>query len=243
MNIVAIIQARMGSSRLPGKVLMDINGKTMLERVYERVQLSRHVNKIVVAAPDHLRDEPIWQLCKKKGWASTFRDENDVLGRYWAAATHYRADKVVRITADCPLVDPEIIDRVIATSTANATLDYVCNFYPVRTYPRGLDIEVISMKTLEHVYRNATSERHREHVSLMIYENAKQFQISSVSEGRKQNYSHLRWTVDTYQDLQLANEIYSHFENRPFGWRDIVEAYETNPHWIEINREVIQKTA
>ena len=107
MNIVAIIQASMGSSRLPGKVLMDVDGKTMLERVYDRVQLSRHVNKIVVAAPDHLHDEPIWQLCNKKGWATTFRDENDVLGQYWAAATHYRADKVVRITADNPLVDPE----------------------------------------------------------------------------------------------------------------------------------------
>lgn len=241
MNIVAIIQASMGSSRLPGKVLMDVDGKTMLERVYDRVQLSRHVNKIVVAAPDHLHDEPIWQLCNKKGWATTFRDENDVLGQYWAAATHYRADKVVRITADNPLVDPEIIDRVIATSAANTTLDYVCNFYPLRTYPQGLDVEVISMNTLEHVHSKATSERHREDVSLMIYENAKQFQISSVSQ--KQNYSHLRWTVDTYQDLQLVNEIYSHFEYRSFSWLDVVDAYKSNPHWIEINREAIQKSA
>ena len=241
MKTVAIIQARMSSTRLPGKVLLDVDGKTMLERVYERVELSRHVNQIVVAMPDRLTDQPIWKLCRKKGWACSFGNENDVLSRFYNAATHYQADKIVRITADCPLVEPSLIDRVIATSNANANLDYVSNLYPVRTYPRGLDVELITMKTLQKVYETATSDRHREHVTLMVYEKSNQFQISGVSH--KTNYSNLRWTVDTYEDLQLANEIYNHFDRRKFSWLDIVDAYRTNPNWLEINKQVQQKSA
>lgn len=241
MKIVAIIQARMGSSRLPGKVLLDVDGKTMLERVYDRVELSRHVNQIVVAAPDQLTDQPIWNLCKKKGWACSHGSEQDVLSRYWETAKHYQADKIVRITADCPLIDPAIIDRVIATILGNASLDYVSNLHPTRTYPRGLDVEVFTMDTLQTVHQSATTQRHREHVTLMIYEKANQFQISGVSHPT--NLSHFRWTVDTYDDLQLINEIYSHFNRRQFTWLDIVDAYQTNSHWSDINKDIQQKSA
>ena len=134
MNIVAVIQARMGSSRLPGKVLMDVGGKPMLERVYDRVEQSHFVNKIVIASPNQLTDQPIWQLCRDKGWATSFGDEHDVLSRYWTAAQHYRADLIVRITSDCPLIDPALIDTAIEKCIANPKLDYVCNFYPERTF-------------------------------------------------------------------------------------------------------------
>lgn len=241
MNIVAIIQARMGSTRLPGKVLLDVDGKTMLERVYDRVELSRHVNKIVIAAPDQLTDEPIWKLCKKKGWACSYGSEKDVLSRFWETATHYQADKIVRITADCPLIDPTIVDRVISKSMGSANLDYVSNLHPARTYPRGLDVEVLTMNALKTVHETATSQRHREHVTLMIYEKSNQFQISGVVH--QTNLSHLRWTVDTYDDLQLANEIHSHFNRRQFTWLDIVDAYQNNPHWSDINKDVRQKSA
>ncbi len=241
MKTVAIIQARMGSNRLPGKVLMDIAGKTMLEHVVNRVSESRLVDQTVIATSNQLANQPIWNLCQRRRWAITMGDEHDVLSRFWNAAQFYQAQQIVRITSDCPLIDPGIIDLAISTLSHNKQLDYVCNFHPNRSFPRGLDVEAFTMDALSRVVRSADSDRLREHVTLAIYENANRFQIGCIRNPT--DMSHLRWTVDTSQDLTLIKQIHNHFGEQKFNWRDVIQAYTTHPHWRQINRNVLQKSA
>ena len=153
MNIVAIVQARMGSTRLPNKVLVDIAGKTMLERTVERIQRSTRVTKVIVATTDTESDNVIAQECERLGVRCFRGSEEDVLDRYYQAAKEVNADIVIRITADCPLIDPEIIDHII-TRFIDEQPNYASNVL-TRTYPRGLDTEVFSMSTLKRVWEEA----------------------------------------------------------------------------------------
>ncbi len=244
MKTVAIIQARLGSTRLPNKVLRDVEGRTMIERVVARVEQSEQTDEIVIATTESSSDQPLVDFCNSRRWNVFRGSENDVLSRYVGAATAFSADQIVRITSDCPLIDPGLIDDVIQVSKIGIQVDYCCNFYPLRRYPRGLDCEVLTFETLNRIDRLATQPDYREHVTLYAYRNARQFLMGSVT-GENDD-SNLRWTVDTDGDLELIRAIYRHFAaagQEEFNWTDIVTAYQLNPQWHEINQHILQKVA
>lgn len=239
MKNVAIIQARMGSSRLPGKVLRDVNGMTMLDRVVRRVRRSQFIDQVVVATSNLPVDRAILNHCRDFGYSSFAGDHLDVLSRYVEAARTFEADRIIRVTADCPLIDGCVIDQVVIKLENDSFLDYACNFFPNRFYPRGLDAEAFTIETLMLVDKLSRAASEREHVTSQIYQNPSLYRIGSVQP--RHDLSHLRWTVDTAQDLQLVNLIYRHFGHQRFGWRQIVDAYQTNPHWLSINQQIVQK--
>ena len=244
MKTIAIIQARMGSERLPGKVLMNIAGRSMLDCVVSRIRKCQLVDQVVVATSDASCDNQLELFCNHNGIDVVRGSEHDVLSRYVKAATAYSADTVVRITADCPLIDPIVVDKVISELHKSDNAQYSSNFYPQRLFPRGLDAEALTMPTLMQVGVTATDSRHREHVTLMIYENVSKFKTVSVSN--RLDHSHLRWTVDTDADLKLVRTIYQHFTDRgveSFGYPEVMQALTENWHWCQINREVRQKAA
>ena len=239
MKNVAIIQARMGSSRLPGKVLRDINGMTMLDRVVRRVKRCQYVDQVIVATSDLPIDRAIVDHCRDFGYTAFAGDHLDVLSRYVDAAKQFNADRIIRITADCPLIDSGVIDQVVIKMENDPFLDYACNFFPNRFFPRGLDAEAFTIQTLMLADKLTRHKSQREHVTLQIYKNPSLYRIGNVQP--RTDHSHFRWTVDTAEDLQLVNLIYRHFGHHRFRWRQIVDAYQTNPHWFAINQQIIQK--
>ncbi len=244
MRTAAVIQARMGSERLPGKVLMDIDGKPMIDRVIERTRRCESIDGVIIATSTDAGDDELADHCRSLGVKVVRGSEQDVLSRYVLAAEKFRCETVVRITSDCPLIDPVIVDQVVYEVTENPGVQYACNFFPQRLFPRGLDAEAIRTQTLQQIDKEATEARHREHVTLKIYENASRFNIASVSN--RLDHSHLRWTVDTESDLTLVRKIFGYFAEsgtETFGYPEIMGALTRNWHWCEINREVLQKAA
>lgn len=241
MRVLAIIQARMGSSRLPGKVLMDLGGEPMLVRVVNRTRRTGTLNEVVVATTTKLGDAAIVELCATRGWQSFRGSEDDSLDRYYQAASQYGADVVVRITADCPLIEPGIVDTVVEQFLdLQPHLDYACNFLPRRTYPRGLDTEVMRFDALERAWREDQNPTWREHVTPYITRNPGLFQIHGVVNDV--DYSFMRWTVDTVEDLELVRAVYQRLGNRDdFNWREAIGLMECSPELMEINRHVQQK--
>ncbi|QYK69659.1 MULTISPECIES: cytidylyltransferase domain-containing protein [Paenibacillus] len=238
MNIVAIIQARMGSTRLPGKVSLDLLGVTVLERVVERIKKVKQINKIVVATTDLTADETIVNLAHKAEVEVYRGSESDVLKRYYEAAVTYNADVIIRITSDCPVIDPVIIDELIKNYIMGS-YDYVSNTIE-RSYPRGLDAEVFSFASLEKAHLEAKSTEQREHVTPYIYQNPDRFSMLSVTCAK--DYSNYRWTLDTTEDWELIQQIYTYFKDwDSFNWQDIVELMETRPEIALINSHVEQK--
>jgi len=238
MKITAIVQARMGSTRLPRKVLMDLGGETVLARVLRRLDRASRVHQMVVATTDTASDHEISTECARLQ-VSCFRgSEHDVLDRYLRAAEQFRSDLIVRVTADCPLIDPEVVDEVIAACITNH-VDLSCNDVP-HSFPRGLDVEAFTIEALRRMHDIANEAHQREHVTPLIYERPDLFRTYSVKGDR--DLSHLRWTIDTPEDLQLARVIYAHFENRDdFGWREALEFVDSYPELREINTHITQK--
>lgn len=239
VRIIGIIQARMGSTRLPGKVLLDLAGESMLVRVMNRIHRAQKLDELVVATTTHSADRVIAKLCAKHGWACFRGREEDVLDRYFQAAKEHHADVVVRITSDCPLIEPEIIDLTVRQFLQEDSLDYVSNTLPPRTFPRGLDVEVMSFEALERAWREDDNPAWREHVTPYIYRHPEKFTIQTVMND--QDYSHMRWTVDTPEDLAFVRRIYDHFGHDRFYWREVIALLEEHPEWLEINRHVVQK--
>ena len=246
-KVVAIIQARLGSTRLPQKILLDIAGQSMLERVVSRVQKASLIDEVVIATTDSDADQRLVQYCKDRNWNYYCGSEDDVLSRYVETAQVFSASRIVRVTSDCPLIDPDIIDELLRLSSlgsVDSDLDYCCNFYPVRRYPRGLDCESISTLALNRIDQLARNREYREHVTLYAYRNPAEFSIGSLSCST--DCSEFRWTVDTPQDLELVRTIYRHFEStgdHDFGWRQAFAACQANPEWQKINQLVVQKAA
>jgi spore coat polysaccharide biosynthesis protein SpsF len=257
---VAIIQARMGSTRLPGKVLLDLEGKPMLVRVVERVKRARLLNETIVATSTADQDSAIEQLCSERGYLVYRGSLKDVLGRYYKAARQVKADVIVRITGDCPGVDPNLIDAAIqARSESNA--DLTLNRLPPpwkRTYPIGLDVEVCTFTALKRAYKEADQDFQREHVMLYFYEgiptHAFKMEGNSLAVSprgfRVQLINHhpdlgsMRWTVDTPQDLELMRRVYKIFKGRDdFSWLEVLTIFQQNPALAEINAMVEHKTA
>lgn len=205
MTVLAIIQARMSSTRLPGKVLKPIVGRPMLDLQLERLKRATAIDKLIVATSDQPDDDPIARLCEQQD-IGVFRGSlSDVLGRYHGALGAFGpADHVVRLTADCPLADPDVIDGCIALHLASGA-DYTSNGVE-RTFPRGLDVEVMTAAALERAYREATAQDEREHVTMHIYRNRQTFKLSHYVQDRK--LGSLRWTVDTPEDLEMVRAVY-----------------------------------
>ncbi len=240
-RVVAIVQARMGSSRLPGKVLSDVGGRPMLQRVVERLEGAQRLDAVVVATTREEADRPLVEFCYNQGWPVFAGSEHDVLDRYLQTAYRYGADVVVRVTADCPLIDPSVVDAVVDRLLGDATLDYVCNFFPERTFPRGLDVEALRRSTLAQVASVATDPRYREHVTLYVYEHSANFQLGSVAAS--ENAGGWRWTVDFPEDLEFVRSVYRHFGTKPFTWTACLRECLRHPDWGAVNQHLQQKAA
>jgi spore coat polysaccharide biosynthesis protein SpsF len=240
-NVAAIVQARLGSSRLPGKVLADLAGDTMLARVVQRLRAATRVDEVVVATTTNASDDPVCDEADRLGVRWYRGSEQDVLSRYVGAASECRADVIVRITSDCPLIDPGVVDRVVAALTRSR--DYASNTH-VRTYPRGLDVEAFHAGTLERIARLATSEAAHEHVTAFVMERPALFSIRHVVAPVGVDDSDLRWTVDTHEDIALVRALYDRFDlaTKPVPYRALVAAVRANPELATVNSHVVQKS-
>ena len=238
MNVVAIIQARMGSTRLPGKVLAELAGRSMLARLCERVRASRSIDQLMVATTVDPDDRAIVRECDRLGVACFRGSRQDVLDRYHRAAMALAADVVVRVTADCPLIDPGVIDLVVE-SFLQQQPDYASNTLQ-RTWPRGLDTEVMTAAALARAACVAVEPYERTHVTPYIYQHPELFQLLSVT-GRE-DHSRDRWTVDTADDLEFVRKIYQRLADpAAFGWRDVQRLVADEPALAKLNRHVRQK--
>lgn len=238
-RITAIIQARVGSTRLPGKVLEDLAGKPMLARVVNRTCRAETVDAVVIATTTQPADDVIIHLCKVQNWLYFRGSEEDVLDRYYRAALVFKADVIARITSDSPLIEPEIIDRVVNEFSAYyPKIDYVSNTL-VHTFPWGLDVEVMSFEALKRAWQEDKNPAWREHVTPYIYRHPEKFKIRNVANDM--DYSRMRWTVDTIEDLTFVRKIYQHFQNDTFSWKTVLELLKVHPAWLEINQSVQQK--
>lgn len=231
----------MASVRLPGKVLADIQGQPMLARVVERSRSAKSLDEVVVATTVDHADDPIADLCLERLYPLSRGHQTDVLDRYVRTAAAHAAEVVVRITGDCPLIDADVIDMTVgAFMEAPSRVDYASNRIE-RTFPIGLDVEVMTMEALRRAEREGQALRQREHVTPYIYENPDKFNIVSVTSGAE--HGKLRWTVDAEEDLTFVREIYSRFDGRTdFGWKQVLSLLEREPDLRSINAHVRQKS-
>jgi spore coat polysaccharide biosynthesis protein SpsF len=271
-RVVAIIQARMGSSRLPGKVLLAIEGEAMLARVVERTSRAKTVDAVLVATTTDPADDVVAAYCEACGITLARGSLYDVLDRYYLAASSAKAEIVVRITADCPLIDPQLIDDVVCTllgasrtalppSTLAAPMnfDFAANRLPPpwkRTYPIGLDTEACTFAALERAWKDAREPQEREHVMPYLYEEvimaraSTQLSVGISPRGfRIALLDHVadlgshRWTVDTAEDLEFVREVYRHFHGRSdFSWLEVLELLRLEPRLLQINADVKHKS-
>lgn len=240
-NVIAIVQARMGSERLPGKVLMDIVGRPMLWHVVNRIKYAKYIDKLVIATTTNKKDDVIEDFCKKYALDFYRGSEGDVLDRYYQTAKKYQVDVVVRITSDCPLIDPEVVDKVVAFYLKNRDIvDYASNSLK-RSYPRGLDTEVFSFEVLKKTWQEANKLYQREHVTPYIYEHPEIFRLANVNND--EDLSYVRWTVDEKKDLEFVREIYKRLykNGEIFLMKHILALFKKEPQILDINKEVKQK--
>ncbi len=239
MSTHIIVQARMNSSRLPGKVLKEVLGKTLLEYQLERLKRVVNADKIIVATTTDTIDDPIVDLCDRLA-VSTYRgSESDVLSRYAEASILFPSQTVIRITADCPLIDPMLVDRTI-DFYRRYSFDYVSTDHAV--YPRGMDVEVFSSDMLQMANSNAMQPADREHVTPYFYQNPDRFSIGTYSKDLQA--SHYRLTVDTPEDFQLIQILLESLypKNHKFNLEDLLKCLQENPQWSYINQHILQKT-
>ena len=240
-NIVAAIQARMGSTRLPGKVLKNIQGVPMLWHMYRRVKAAEYIDRVIIATTLNTYDKEIVRFAESRNLDYYAGSENDILDRMYNAALTFDATAIVRITADCPLIDPEIIDKII-TAYIEDNCDYVSNWSPnKRTYPHGLEAELYSRKCLEQLWNNVDDPLLREWLPFNIHDNLADFQVKFVEH--ETDLSGFRWTVDYEEDLTLVRKLYSglYSENHIFKLNDLIEFFNKNPGLIKINEKYKDK--
>lgn len=268
---VAVIQARMGSSRLPGKVLMDIEGVPMLGRVVSRVRRAARIQDVIVATTTDAADNGICDYCKKNGTQFMRGSQFDVLDRYFQAARQTKAEIVVRITADCPVIDHALIDEAVKlllgdgshskmeTGAIQPDFDFVANRLPPpwrRTYPIGLDTEVCTFKALEQAWAESSEPVDREHVMPYLYQGVKlapenpHVSIGTTARGFRvailefsEDLGRYRWTVDAAGDLEFVREVYRRLgEKADFSWLDVLQLLRSSPELMSINANVRHKS-
>lgn len=219
--------------------MLDLLGEPVLVRDVNRLGRSQLLSEIVIATTILPADDPIASLCRDRGWSCFRGDEGDLLDRYYRAAQAYNADVIVRITSDCPMIDPEVVDVVIRTFLDLPHADYVSNTLPPRTFPRGLDTEVMTSEALARAWREDRDPKLREHVTPYIYRNPDIFRIHGVFNDKDLSFH--RWTLDTPEDLAFIRAVYAHFGDDHFTWMDVLEYLDKRPEVVNINRDVQQK--
>jgi spore coat polysaccharide biosynthesis protein SpsF len=239
MRTIAIVQARLGSSRLPGKVIADLAGDTMLARVVGRLRQARTIDDIVIATTTSPGDDRLVCEAERLGVGVYRGSEQDVLGRYLEAARAWHAGVVVRVTSDCPLLDPWVVDEVVRALRLS-TCDYASNTH-TRTFPRGLDVEAMYLETLERIGRHATSAAAHEHVTSYLMEQPGRFSVRQVVA--EDDDSDLRWTVDTDEDLELVRALYAELDlgRTIVPYLDVVDVVRERPQLAAINAHIAQK--
>jgi spore coat polysaccharide biosynthesis protein SpsF (cytidylyltransferase family) len=237
MNILALIQARMSSKRLPNKVLLPLSEKTVLEHIYSRLEYCKNLNKIVVATSFYESDKPIVDLCKKNNMNYYQGNLEDVLDRFYQAATLHNADAIVRITGDCPVIDPKIVDELISNYlTSN------CDYYSLSgNFPDGLDCQIFKYEALEKSWREAKLLSDREHVGTYIERTSpKLFKIGRLVKFK--NLSHYRWTLDEPEDYIFLKEVFSklYAQDKIFFTGDILNLLDREPNLLKINKNILR---
>jgi len=263
----------MASTRLPDKVLLDIGGRPMLAWVVERTQRAILVDEVIVATTTDPSDDPVAAFCSDSGYALTRGSVHDVLDRYYQTAKPYAPDNIVRITADCPLLDSVLVDQTIQALCGthspiapyqSSLIDFTANRLPLpwgRTYPIGLDVEVFTWNALQQAWHEADQKHHREHVTPYFYEDVPvadlHFKENNPSPAKgvsprgfhvallhhEQDYGHLRWTVDTPEDLNFVCEVVSRLHNKEdFTWLDVLALVQCEPELMQINATIKHKT-
>lgn len=245
MKIGAIIQARTGSTRLPNKILKYLpigSNITVLEQDIRRIKKSRYLNEIIIATTESSEDNQIVKISEKENVKFFRGSEKDVLARHYFAARENNVDIIVRVTSDCPCIDAEIIDMVIEEYLKDTSYDFVATVLE-RTFPIGLDVEVIGFSALEKAYNEAEKDYQREHVSDYIYENPDKFKLKNVLAPDKYNNPQLRITLDTKEDYMLLCAVYDYlyYKNNNFSSEDVVKLFSEKPWLFCINDNSIQK--
>lgn len=236
MKINAIIQARCGSSRFPNKVFALIDGKPLIWHVVHRLNLSKKIDDVIIATTNNKADDDIEKWCNNYCVKCFRGSENDVLNRFYNASLKYPSDVIVRITADDPFKEPKVIDDVI-NEFLTGKYDYVTNNYPP-TYPEGLDCEVFSFRLLEEMEKLSNDSYEREHVTQYIFRNSKKYLIGNVKNT--EDYSYLRWTIDTEDDLKMINSVYEHRDKKDgiLLMDEIIDIIYKYPEIIQLNSNV-----
>lgn len=242
-KVVVIIQARMSSTRLPGKVLKPVLGQPMLARQIERVKRAQTLDQIVVATTTNPLDTPIYRLAGQLDIPSYRGSATNVLDRFYQTAKRYRADIIIRLAGDCPLIDPQIINRAVTTFNSG-NYDYLSNVH-LRSFPRGMDVEVFNFKALTTAWQKARSAYNREHVTAYIYARPQRFKLQALLAPRAWRRPELRLTVDEPTDLKLIRQIYQRlYPRKPnFNLQDIIILLDQHPKLTTINQAVTQKTS
>ncbi len=234
-KITVLIQARTGSNRLPGKVLAEIEGKPLIWHVINRVKQIKSVQQIAIITTKKDDDKILLDFAEKNEIIGFAGEESDVLDRHYQCAKNISAEPIIRITSDCPLIDPFLVEEIIQFFLKN-NYDYVSNVLPP-TYPDGLDTEIFTFKTLEKIAMEAKLTSDREHVTTYISKNPNKFKIGNYTNSN--NLSNYRWTVDRDVDLEFVRQIYSQIKpDTVFGFNKILEILKNNPHLLEINENI-----
>lgn len=242
-KIAAIIQARLGSTRLPGKILKEVSGMPILWHVVNRLSYSKLIDEIIIATTDLAEDDRVQDFCERNNILFYRGSSEDVLSRYYETASKFEAGAIIRITSDCPVIDPVIIDRMLEyylKENLSGSMDYLNNVMP-RTFPRGLDTEIFSFRALALAHHDAKQFYEREHVTPYIYNHPEIFTLKSFTSEK--DHSAYRWTVDTQEDFLLIEKIYTSLykKNNLFLLPDILKLFEEQPQLIKINQSVKQK--
>jgi len=236
LKVVAIVQARMGSTRLPNKVMKLINGVPMIELLLGRLSKATLVDQIVVATSIDDRNNVLVDHVQKIGYACEQGSENDVMDRYIQAGKKHQADIVIRITGDCPLVDPVLVDECVQ-QFLDQDIDYLCNNYPP-TLPDGLDIEVFKLAALERAQEESDKLFDQEHVTPYLRESGK-FRTATIKNA--EDFSSLRWTVDEPADFVVVEKVFNNFyPNTDFDWRTVLKLQVEHPEWFSLNQYIIR---
>jgi spore coat polysaccharide biosynthesis protein SpsF len=247
-STTAIIQARLGSTRLPGKVLLDLAGKPVIVRIVERLKQSKYIDKIVVATSDLKINEKIISVCKTNNIDFFVGDENNVLDRFYRASENFKSSNIIRITGDCPLVDSELIDNLIEFYSINnydycgiATGAGVADKIKIKRFPDGMDAEIFSFSVLEKAYKEAYSQLHKEHVTPYIWQNPNKFKIGTLESV--EDYGQYRLTLDNEEDYILIKWIYENLSNAQdnFNLKAIINLLKKNSHKLKSNKHLIGK--
>ena len=234
MTIGCIIQARLGSTRLPKKNVQLLDEKlTVLDYVLNQTQKSQYIEKIILATTDLDEDKKIAQIAKDKNLDYFCGNSEDVLDRYYQCAKKFSLTKIVRITSDCPLIDPKIID-ILIENFENGSYDYASNVHPT-TFPVGIAVEIFTFDALENAWKNAILPSEREHVTPFLYNHKEKFNLFNLENPH--NLSSIRITIDHPSDLELVRKIVSKIESRPISLSNIIDLYQKEPKMFEINQK------